>query len=165
LPAHAELSPPVERALKRYAPELQRAADELVFDIRPWIEKSEWQKVSSLFTQKGSSKANTDFFTPVNAIVDGNEEELPSLKDADVDLDAQLRYLNSQVGSGSDNKQANSIKAWENIASVLNRVMLTSNKIRSEDPSLGLPELVPIPKDVEAYPRSADDYAASMGRR
>lgn len=161
-PAHAELPPLLRKSIRRYAEPLQRAADELVFEVRPAVVSGNWTKVSSFFVGGAYAKSNTVFMAPVIGVVNGNEDLLPGAEDAVEKLDAVLRFMGTEAASGDANgKQKRVVEAWGDAAATINSVMAATNEAIAGEPEMkDLKRLVRIPLDGSAYGRTLADYSA-----
>lgn len=154
-PAWAEVPRLLDRSLHRYAKQLQRQADVLVFEARPLIQQSNWTGLSDLF--KGDSYPN-DVVQTVEFIVSGNEDSLLGAEEASVKLYAALQDMGSQLSTTAIS-QEKVVNAWEGIATGLNGVMAAANTLLAEEPELqDLPAFVFVPGYAGQYARSPADF-------
>jgi len=107
-------------ALFESGPQVQRAADELVLEIRPGIEQGDWSVLQTLLL-----KADIDIFEPVKRILVGNEEFYSGNDKTIQELQQGLLQL-KQTATSAD--RANALKAWDECVRPLNRFMASANR-------------------------------------
>mmetsp|Transcript_12243 Transcript_12243/g.23773 ORF Transcript_12243/g.23773 Transcript_12243/m.23773 type:complete len:263 (+) Transcript_12243:51-839(+) len=107
-------------ALLESGPQVQRAVDKMVLEIRPGIEQGDWSAVQTLLLT-----IDTDILEPVKRILVGNEEFYTGNGKTIQELQRGLLQL-KQTAILSD--RANTLKAWDACAQPLNRFMASANK-------------------------------------
>ena len=100
-PARADVTKLLDKSLHRYAKQLQREADVLVFEGRPLVQEANWTALGELF--RGDGYPN-DVLHTVEFVVVGNEDFLPGAEEAGVKLDAAFRDMGRAIEAKSREK-------------------------------------------------------------
>jgi len=150
------------KAIKRSAPDLQLAADQLVFDVRPWIVQKDWPKLRELLRgdSVGNSKGYINLVVPVARIVRGNEDLIEGAEDAGLKLEVILNFANRTVWEESEaGRQERLLDAWDDMSGTVGKIMTFINKAIVDQPPLQKLEPLVLPaKDAKDYGRSKEKY-------
>lgn len=157
-PARAELPNVVIRSLKRYAEPLQLAADSLVFDVLPCIQKNDWPKLREYLRPDsvGNSKAYVNIVTPVAGLMAGQGEFYDDVRQADLELEIILQYVNRTVWDDEAGKAERLLPAWDDMSASMGKVMKKANGMLQEDEALK--EVTPYVLPAKEYPRTVEMY-------
>ncbi|CAK0868803.1 unnamed protein product [Prorocentrum cordatum] len=157
--ASGEVVPLLDKSLRRHAKQLQRAADVLVFDVRPMIYAGNWTKLAEVL--KFDAFPNEAWHSAAY-VVQGNEDFLPGAEDAPQVLDRTFRDLRSIIAKDLDDgrKREQALQAWWVATATVNSVMSAANNLIASEPTLNdIPNFAVVPEDVSQYLRKPEQYS------
>eukprot|EP00929_Paragymnodinium_shiwhaense_P028803 TRINITY_DN16629_c0_g1_i1.p1 TRINITY_DN16629_c0_g1~~TRINITY_DN16629_c0_g1_i1.p1 ORF type:complete len:297 (-),score=76.34 TRINITY_DN16629_c0_g1_i1:48-938(-) len=167
-PAEAIVTVTLRTAVSIYAEGIQRAADMLVFAIRPKIEKQDWEWVREYLRgdSYGNSKGYLDLVFPLDRFVIGNEELIEGSDEANLRMNALLIDMNTTVWGPEAQRQEKLLKAWDDATAIITTVMKGANGLVAEEPVLQkkttwIPYKLPT-KDPKDYQRTYAQWQENM---
>lgn len=154
-----EVVPLLDKSLRRHYKQLQRAADVMVFDVRPTIYSGNWTRLQEVL--KFDAFPNEAWHSAAY-VVRGNEDFLPGAEDAPEKLDQIFRgfsrTLSLDLEDGRKREQA--LQAWQDATTTINSVMSAANEVIASEPTLqDIPKFALVPKDVNQYLRKPEQYS------
>eukprot|EP00435_Cladocopium_sp_Y103_P066192 s221_g28.t1 len=155
-PALAELSPPLERATKRYGQQIQGAMDFLYFDIKPYVRGGPrvfQLAINALDASGGSNTAiERDLFAPLRQLVlAGEEDGEVDFRPVSQKIEASAKQL---TDAARDRKVDDAIAASDVVIADLSSLFATINKEAGSKVFL-------LPDDPE-YEKRLDAYRSKM---
>lgn len=161
-PAGAEVPRFVTDAFRAYGDGLQLAGDTLVFDVRPWIEKGDWDKLREMLRgdSMGTSKLYINLVVPTDRVTIGNEDFLEGTENLGVRMAAALKVANRTVWGEESSRRESLLKTWDDMANIVGAVMQASNKLMLEEKEdfKGIPSYVLPVADQSKYGRTFEQY-------
>lgn len=143
--ARESIGPETVSTLLENGPQLQRAADKLVLELRPSIVQGDWKSVHTTLAQ-----SEQDFLEPVQRIV----TQSPGhnwIRNPMGNIQESIKILKA-AASASDKGRA--LSAWGDAATVINQVMFFANEVMPDNTEF---------KDIQAFAlvtEDADTYLA-----
>ncbi|CAJ1403279.1 unnamed protein product [Effrenium voratum] len=155
--ANAELSPPLQRAVTRYAAQLQSAMDFLYFDIKEYLRSQNPRvfqlAINAIDTSGGSNTAlERDLKAPLRQLVlAGEEDGEVDFKPLSTRIEANVQKM---VEAASARQGDSAIAAGDQLIEDLSQLFATVNKEAEAKVFL-------LPKDPE-YDKRLDAYRSKM---
>lgn len=160
----AESTLNMQRTILIYPEGLQKAADQLVYGIRPRIVQEDWTWLREYLRSDsyGNSKGYVDLGFAIDRVVVGNEDFLEGTENAHLKMLSLLEAANQTAWEESTGRQESLLKSWDDMAALVSGVMTAVEKYVSEEPdlekvSLYIPFVLP-KRDAAQYGRSIEDF-------
>lgn len=141
--ARETIGPETIAALLENGPQLQRAADKLVLELRPSIVEDDWKNFQTTLAQ-----SEQEILEPVQSIV----AQSPGhnwIRNPVGNIQESVRMLKA-AASKSDKRQA--LRAWDDTATVINQVMFFANEVMPDNTEFkDVQEFALVTEDADMY--------------